>query len=75
MPAQGLSQQTPSTQLPIVHSRPLPQVKPLAFFVVQVPPVAQKLPAAQSPSFTQAVLHAEPSVVHAKPPAQEWTKD
>ena len=46
-PAQVLSQQTPSMQLPFVHSVPVPHVTPLAFFGWQTPVASQKVPAAQ----------------------------
>jgi hypothetical protein len=40
-PTHAESQHTPSTQLPLAHSRAAPQVVPVSFFAVQTPPVAQ----------------------------------
>jgi hypothetical protein len=37
-PHDGVPQQTPSTQLPVLHSWPLPQVSPPDFFGAQEPP-------------------------------------
>jgi hypothetical protein len=34
---EGLSQQTPSTQLPLVHSPPLPQLRPSGLVALQAP--------------------------------------
>lgn len=45
-----MSQQTPSTQLPLTHSTPMPQPRPLGFFAAQRVPEHQVLlgqPAAQ----------------------------
>jgi hypothetical protein len=55
-----LPQQTPSTQLPLVHSWPAPQVAPEPFLAAQLPAVAavQKSPATQSVSAAQLVLQA-----------------
>jgi hypothetical protein len=36
-----VEQQTPSMQLPLVHSWPAPQVDPSPFFVAQVPPAVE----------------------------------
>jgi hypothetical protein len=46
-PAQALSQQTPSTQNPEVHSAPSWQAPPPLFWVAQLPPL-QKFPGAQA---------------------------
>jgi hypothetical protein len=52
-------QQTLSTQFPVVHSCPVPQVAPGACFGLQVPPVpVQKKPVAQSVSALQTILQA-----------------
>jgi hypothetical protein len=39
VPQLGVEQQTPSTQLALVHSLPAPHVAPFAFFELQVPGV------------------------------------
>jgi hypothetical protein len=51
-------QHTPSTQLPLVHSPPSPQLAPSAFLATQLPPL-QKKPPAQSPSPAQLPRQAE----------------
>jgi hypothetical protein len=53
-------QQTPSMQLPLPHSWPVPQVAPSAFLPAQLPPLVavQKSPATQSVSAVQLVLQA-----------------
>jgi hypothetical protein len=52
-------QHTPSTQLPVVHSCPVPQLAPGACLALQVPPVpVQKKPVAQSVSALHVVLQA-----------------
>jgi hypothetical protein len=51
-------QQTPSTQLPLSHSAPAPQICPRRFFPHE--PALQTLPDAQSPSLVQAARHAVP---------------
>jgi hypothetical protein len=50
-------QQTPSTQLPLMHSLPPPQAMPGPFFGPQVPP-EQKSPPMQSVSALQLFLQA-----------------
>jgi hypothetical protein len=39
VPQEAVEQQTPSTQLPLVHSLPATQTTPNAFFGLQLPPV------------------------------------
>jgi hypothetical protein len=39
VPHELVEQQTPSTQLPLEHSWPVPQLPPLVFFGRQLPPV------------------------------------
>jgi hypothetical protein len=51
-------QQTPSTQLPLSHSAPAPQIWPRRFFP-QAPPV-QTFPGAQSPSTAQTAVQPVP---------------
>jgi len=54
---QVLSQQTPSTQKPLVHWVPAMHVPPFACGGTQCPPVLQKLPVEQSAFERQVVLH------------------
>jgi hypothetical protein len=56
----AVPQQTPSTQFPLVHSCPVPQVAPDPFLAAQLPAVVavQKSPATQSVSAAQLVLQA-----------------
>ena len=56
-PAHADSQQTPSMQLPLPHSREMVHAAPCGLIVVQIVP-AQKLPAVQSADVAQVVLHA-----------------
>jgi hypothetical protein len=51
-------QQTPSTQLPLSHSPPAPQIWPRRFFPHEPP--SQMLPDAQSASLAQAARQAVP---------------
>jgi hypothetical protein len=69
VPAQALSQQNPSTQLPSRHSLAAEHVAPVAFLPMQEPP-EQMLPVKQSPSTVQVVLQAEVDA-QTKPPAHE----
>ena len=72
---QALEQQTPSTQLPEVHSFEVPHIRPFAFFGEHAMPV-QKFPVAQSVSAVHVRLQMPP--LHAKalqlcvPPSMHW---
>ncbi len=52
-PLQSVSQQTPSTQLPLLHSTPRAHPEPLSPVGVQTPDVAQNLPAPHCVSVLQ----------------------
>lgn len=55
-PSQLVLQQTPSTQLPLLHSLVEPQLSPLSFFAAQVPAVVQNAVFAQSASALHVVV-------------------
>jgi hypothetical protein len=55
-PVQALSQQTPSTHWPDLHSLALPQLCP--FCLGPHVPLTQAIPASQSPSTLQLTVHA-----------------
>jgi hypothetical protein len=57
-------QQTPSTQLPLSHSLPAPQIWPRRFFPHE--PALQNIPPAQSASTAQAARHAVPLQVYGR---------
>jgi hypothetical protein len=73
-PPQDESQQTPSTQLPLAHSRQLPcrqstpavplQVPPCPFCALQVAFAPQKYPAAQSTSELHVVGQVSEEPLH-----------
>jgi hypothetical protein len=56
LPAQALSQQTPSLQKPLVHSLPSPQALPVSFLGTHCLLVSQMKPAAQSAAVEQVVV-------------------
>jgi hypothetical protein len=66
VPAHALLQHTPSTQLPLAHSFPAPQVTLLVFLAAH-DPAEQYLPAAQSASLPQKEKHA-PAPLQVKAP-------
>jgi hypothetical protein len=67
-PVHALLQHVPATQMPLVHSRVLPQEPPLAFFGKHAPP-EQYEPTAHCASVVQVVRQA-PAPLHLNAPLQ-----